>query len=199
MKIIIVILLGYLVGSIQPAYIIGKVVGKIDIREQGTNNAGASNVTFILGWKYGILTGIIDILKAAIPILIIKYILNEPSINWFIMGVSVIIGHVFPWYLRLKGGKGTASFIGMMLAINFPMGLILSGVLVISTIVTDYIALGTIIIMILSPILIGLWHYSIISIIIGISISFLSICKHMPNVKRILKGEEKGLKSAFKK
>lgn len=198
MKYIVYFFLAYLAGSIQPAYFLGKWVGKIDIREYGSKNAGASNVTIKLGWKYGVLTGVIDILKAVIVVIILKYVLNEAQIAWFIGGLGVLMGHIFPFYMGFRGGKGTASFIGMMLTIDYRIGLILAFTLIIVTLVTNYIPIGTYVIMIATPILLFIFHYSFGAICVATGISLLSLVKHFPNIIRIAKGEEIGLKSTFK-
>lgn len=199
MKIIIILLIGYCLGAIQPAYFIGRLVSKTDIRKEGSMNLGASNVTITFGWKLGMLTAVIDILKAVIPILILKFVFKEPAEFWFVIGLGVILGHVYPFYLGFKGGKGTASFIGMMIAIHPVIGLLLSASIVLITYFTNYIALGTYGIMLMNPILLWVFHFSWQSILVACGISTLSIIKHIPNIQRILNKTEKTLRSTIKK
>ena len=197
MKLLLLVIIGYLIGSIQPAYLIGKYVGKMDIRNHGSTNAGASNITTIMGWKYGIITGLFDILKALIPVLIVKDLYSNPDYICFFVGFSIIIGHIFPFHMNFKGGKGTASFIGMMFGINLIIGLIIALTIVIVTIVTNYIAIGTIAMITLAPILLFIYNFSVVCILICITFSLLSSYKHFPNVKRIMKHEETGLRSTL--
>ena len=110
---VISLIIGYVLGSLNPGYLIGRMKG-IDIREIGTKNPGTSNVWHSLGKKYGILTAAYDIFKSLIVCIIAIYLLN---LNYFLAqfaGIMAIIGHVFPFYLRFHGGKGVAAAIGML-------------------------------------------------------------------------------------
>ena len=117
------ILIGYAFGSIQPAYILSKIVGKIDIREHGSGNAGASNITAIMGWKYGFLVGLVDILKGVFAVLVVKWIYPFSPDLAFLSGIMAIIGHIFPFYMKFRGGKGVAALaVGMMFGSNSEIG-----------------------------------------------------------------------------
>ncbi|MCY6483304.1 glycerol-3-phosphate 1-O-acyltransferase PlsY [Clostridium aestuarii] len=199
MRIIIAAAIGYLLGNVQAAYILGKLVKKIDIREHGNSNAGASNVTTVMGWKYGIITALVDIMKAVVAVLIIEAIWTDSSFLPFIAGIFVILGHVFPIFLGFKGGKGTASIIGMVLAIDYRIAVILIISIIIITIITDYIAIGTIVIVSILPVAIYIANYPMQAVIVCIVIAVLSIYKHVPNVKRIIKKEEIGLKETIRR
>lgn len=202
-RILIVIVIGYLFGCFQTSYIIGRLIKKVDIRELGNGNAGASNTTVSLGWKYGILVGLIDILKAIFSILIIKYLFGTEVSKSFLLfllylnGLFVIIGHDYPFYLGFRGGKGTASLVGMLLIIDIRLGLIGILTIVLVTIITDYIALGTM------GLLVSLILGTIIlnpnpgNIIVAFSIAALSVYKHIPNIRNIVDGTENGLKKAL--
>ena len=110
---ILSLILGYLIGTINPGYIIGRIKG-IDIREVGTKNPGTSNLWHTLGKKYGILTAAYDIFKSLIACIISIYILG---LNYYLAqfsGIIAIIGHRFPFYLKFRGGKGVATAIGML-------------------------------------------------------------------------------------
>jgi glycerol-3-phosphate acyltransferase PlsY len=142
-QLLITSLIGYLFGCFQTAYIITKLKQQADIRLLGSNNAGASNVTRVLGWKYGIITAIVDILKGTLAVFIIMKIFPGQPTLYFIAGAFVVIGHIFPVFLGFKGGKGTASIIGISIAIDIKIAIIIVLALVIITIITDYIALGS--------------------------------------------------------
>ena len=100
MDYILVFLLFYIIGSISPAFITGKLVKGIDIREMNTGNAGASNVTITLGLKWGLFVGISDILKGLLPILILRVFFPENDIIWFVGGIGLVIGHI--WTLKVE-------------------------------------------------------------------------------------------------
>jgi len=195
MNTLTLIIIGYFIGNINPAHIIG-YFKKTNISKTGSKNPGASNITMTFGWKYGIITGIVDILKSFIPVLTVK-LLGYDQIDQLIIGTAVIIGHVYPILYKFKGGKGTASLIGLIAGMNIYAGLILSATLILGTIITDFMALGTLVL------LIGYVTYNIIYfsgnyLLISFIIPILSIYKHFPNFIRIAKGEEKGLRSTFK-
>lgn len=192
-------IIGYALGCLQSAYIIGKLAGRIDIREHGSNNAGASNVTTILGWKYGILTALLDIGKAVIAVLIVKYVYPGTSNLQFTAGAFAIIGHVFPFYLKFKGGKGAASLIGMFIAIDIKIAIILALSIVILTLVLDYIAIGSIAMFTAAPIASYFLGYPIEAIVICTVLSVICYYKHYINIVRIIKGQETGLRKVISK
>ncbi|MFW9951726.1 MAG: glycerol-3-phosphate acyltransferase [Candidatus Thorarchaeota archaeon] len=110
---ILSLIVGYVLGTLNPGYIIGRLKG-IDIRQVGTKNPGTSNVWHTLGKKYGILTAAYDILKSLIACIIAIYALGVDYFFAQFSGLLAIIGHCFPFYLRFRGGKGVASAIGML-------------------------------------------------------------------------------------
>ena len=196
--ILIALLLGYFFGLIHPAYIFGKVVKGIDIRKNGSNNSGASNATIVLGWKYGVLTAALDILKGTIAILIGRYVLNYETSLLFIIGLGVIIAHDYPFYMGFNGGKGTASVIGVILGINPFIGLIMGATIIIVTIVTDYIVYGTIAMYIVACVLTFL-NYSIVGGIVIVALTLLSIFKHRNNLRKLKEGTEFSLRQTIYK
>ena len=110
---IISILIGYFLGGILPSYIFGKLKG-IDIREEGTKNAGTSNAFKVLGLKYAIPTALYDTLKGLLAMLV-AYSLGAPFIFVQLSGIATILGHVFPFYLQFRGGQGNATATGILL------------------------------------------------------------------------------------
>lgn len=197
MTYVIVILLSYLIGSISPARIITHLVLGIDIRDVNSKSAGTSNAVLTLGFKYGALVGLLDLLKGLIPVLIVRFIFPNNDILWFTSGLSLVIGHVYPLYMGFRGGKGTAAFGGVILAIAPVYSLILIVLFVVLTIVTDYIALSTVIMVSVVPILMLFTDYSYISVILMLLYVSLSIYKHFPNLVRIARKEETGLKEGL--
>ncbi|MFP4457896.1 MAG: glycerol-3-phosphate acyltransferase [Clostridia bacterium] len=190
MKYIISLVLGYLFGCFQTSYFLGKLVKGIDIRDHGVNNAGASNTVMVLGFKYGLLVAILDILKATFAVLIIKrFYPNMPNV-WYLTGLGAFLGHCFPFFMQFRGGKGTASLVGAALAIDIRVGLItmLSGMVV--AIITDYIFIGTLTVLSMFAISSIFYDYGTFSLVIAIIVAVISLAKHSNNIVRLIKGEE---------
>ena len=194
-EIIISAVVGYLLGNIQAAYILGKLIKKVDIRTMGQGNAGASNAVESLGWKFGVLVAIIDMLKGAVSILLIKMLFkvelnSEGAFLLYLAGYTAILGHIYPFYMNFKGGKGTATLIGILLGMNPLYGLI--GILFIAatTFLTDYIVLGTAALTTYVVVLTYLKDLGPGALILSILGALLSMFLHRKNYKRIKLGTE---------
>lgn len=195
----LIILLGYIFGCLQWSYILGKVIKKKDIRTLGVKNAGASNTVTVFGWKMGVLVAILDISKAIISIIIIRYILKSTDmLSIYLNGTSVILGHNYPFFMGFKGGKGTASTVGMLLAIDYKLGLLGILVIFLVTLSTDYIALGTMALVTFFVLATLYLRYGPACVILALFIAALSAYKHIPNIKRILSHTENGLRNTMK-
>ena len=169
----------------------------------GSGNAGASNVTSEMGWKYGFITAVCDILKAFLPVKLIIILLpnaNQQFELMAIVGMGAILGHIYPFYINFKGGKGIASYLGMLLAIDINIGLIAIILLCLITIITDYVAIGSIFLYFAVPIvIISSGNYSIIVILCSLILLIVGMIKHMINIQRIMNGKETGLRSVIYK
>jgi len=202
---IIISVIGYIFGCFQASYILGKLFKKVDIRTLGNGNAGASNTVLSLGWKYGISVALLDIGKAILSLIVIriffKNIFPHDQLHFYLYlnGLSVILGHNYPFYMSFQGGKGTASLIGMLSALDYRIAIIGIAAIVIITIATDYIALGTIALVILFVASTAYLGYSKGCIIISIILATLSIYKHRSNILNIIRKKETGLRSTFRK
>lgn len=201
---IIACLIGYLFGCLHGSLIVGKLKN-IDIKKEGVKNAGASNTTILLGWKYGAVVALIDIFKATVAILLILFILQENMVPQqghhiyiYLTALFVIIGHNYPVTMQFSGGKGTASLVGALIAIDWKVALIGIGMLLIFTIATDYLVIG-VLCMYLSFLVTTYIFFGLEPTFIVIALSILSIYKHMENYKRILAKEETKLSSMFHK
>lgn len=118
MEYAISIIIGYLLGSISPAALISKIK-KINLRKTGTKNLGATNTTLVLGKKFGAIVMIFDIAKGAASVLIAKLIFKEIAmLAGLLAGSAAVVGHMFPFYLKFRGGKGLAAYGGMVLAFD---------------------------------------------------------------------------------
>jgi glycerol-3-phosphate acyltransferase PlsY len=199
MDYLIIIVTCYLLGAINPAYIIGRLFHKVDIRDLNSQNAGTSNMWMTFGKRKGITVGLVDILKGVIPIIILRLIYPENDIIWVLGGLSAIIGHIFPFYLKFHGGKGTATFGGVVLGLLPIPSLILLVLFFAILWITDFIAISTLFVVIIVPIIMSFYDYEAISIILIVFFSCLSFYKHYPNFIRIWKKDEKGFRGTLKK
>jgi len=194
----IVLIVCYFLGCIQSAYIIGKFMKKIDIREHGSKNAGASNAFTIMGWKTGVVVAVVDILKCAIPVFILKLLFPDNTLIQVLGGVSVVLGHVFPVFMGFRGGKGTASLMGMALGLH-PMLFVVAGLAIIAgSFLSDYIAIGTVVTLLAILTWMIVFDFSMFAIIIYSMIILLSLYKHYVNFKRIYYRTETKMSDVFK-
>ncbi|MBS1250123.1 MAG: Glycerol-3-phosphate acyltransferase [Chloroflexi bacterium] len=187
---LIAILIGYAFGCIQTAYILSKTVGKTDIREHGTGNAGASNVTAIMGWGFGILTGLVDVLKGMFAVLVVKWLYPENPDLAYLAGIMAIIGHIFPFYMKFKGGKGVAALVGMMIGVNWKLGLFFALLVIVPALLTDYIVMGSFTTFIALPIVTYVKGYPLLFTAIGVGLTILCFYLHRANIQRIMAKEE---------
>lgn len=194
---IIPVLLGYLLGSSNMAYYISRYQKK-DIRSGGTGNLGASNATVLLGWKAGITVALHDIGKAALSVLLANALFPDVEHAGVAAGVAAVYGHIFPFYLKFRGGKGLASFWGMTVALNWKLGLIAALVILLATVITDYIVIGTFSTIALVPAYTGLVLHSWIMALIVFLASAVIFFKHWENIGRLIRKEEIGLRSTMR-
>lgn len=191
---IIVGLIAYLCGCISPSYIIAAAKKK-DLRSNGSGNLGASNTAILLGLKWGIFVGFVDILKAFIPVAIMKYAFPQYVYADVICAVCAIIGHVFPFYFKFKGGKGTATYFGSMLGLS-PLAFCAIGLIFLFvTYFTDFIAIGTFVMVCLFPVYLYFFYGVNVCLIMCIGSAIVAF-KHRKNIGKIIRKEEIGLRAA---
>ncbi len=184
--------IGYTLGCFNTAYFISMAKG-FDIRDTGTGNAGASNIKLALGWRFGVITAILDILKAALAVFICAHLFPGNDIIPFLAGAAAVIGHIFPIYLHFRGGKGYASYFGMILAINWKLALALAVLGILVTLISNYIALATLSTTIVTPVYYFWLHVSNPIMIILLTLMAIMFYKHRENLIRIYRHEEVGL------
>lgn len=190
---LITTLIGYALGCFNIAYIISKAKG-FDIRDTGTGNAGASNMKIALGWKYGVITALSDILKSFLAVCICRCLFPGNRIIEFLAGGMAVIGHIFPFYLKFRGGKGFASYLGMVLAINWKLCLFLMVMTAIITWFTNYIVLGTFF-TITFTLLYHIYMKEPVEVILILFIlAAIIFWKHRANIVRMIRHEEIGLR-----
>lgn len=195
---VVCLIIGYFLGCIQTAYIVGKLMGHIDIRDYGSGNAGTTNVTRVLGFKPGIIVFIADILKAIAAFIICSLIFKGGGtffsgtslVPGMYAGLGVIIGHNFPFYLKFKGGKGIASTIGLIICIDLKVALITYTIGFLIVVVTRYISLSSLTMTLLATILMIIFKFEIEAICIMALLTLMAYYRHIPNIKRLIKGEE---------
>lgn len=133
--------IAYLIGCINNAYILTKYTRKIDIRNYGSGNAGATNVLRVLGYKAAAPVFALDVLKGVIAVLIGKYLMGTTGA--MIAGIAVVCGHNWPVFLKFRGGKGIATSIGVVMTVSPFLGIIALAIGVIIIALTKYVSLGS--------------------------------------------------------
>ncbi|MFQ5865789.1 MAG: glycerol-3-phosphate 1-O-acyltransferase PlsY [bacterium] len=147
-SLILIVVLAYLVGSFPTSIVVGRMTRRIDIREYGSKNAGATNVFRILGWKAGVAVAVVDVGKGILATLLVSKIrLDYLSLNYelvqIIAGVSAVIGHIWTVLAKFKGGKGVATAGGMLVAL-YPWAALICAVIFITLfLITGYVSLGS--------------------------------------------------------
>lgn len=194
---LIAAVLAYLIGCSNMALYLSRLK-KVNLQDKGSGNLGASNATVLMGWSAGVLVAVHDIGKAALAVLLAKLLFPELAYVGAVAGVASVLGHIFPFYLKFKGGKGFASFIGMTLGLNWKLALIVAVLIVLVTLITDYIVAGTVTTIVLVPIWEGIAAGSVALALILCVATAVILYKHRENFVRILKGTEIGLRSAAK-
>lgn len=187
MTIAIMIIIAYLIGSIPTGLIIGKLFYNIDIRQHGSGNLGATNTFRILGKNAGIFVTIFDVLKGTIPALF--PMMFHQDIHPIIIGVAAVIGHVYPVYLKFKGGKAVATSAGVILGTNPLLFLIIAVIFFTLLFTTKMVSLTSILTSIAN--FIGtLFFDDKILMFVSLLIMIVIIVRHQTNIKRIINGTE---------
>lgn len=197
------LIIGYGFGCIQTAYIIGKIVKKVDVREHGSGNAGTSNVIRVIGHKAGAAVFVCDVLKAIAAFVVCALIFNgggsffigdnlplEPGLY---AGLGVLLGHNFPFYLRFKGGKGIASTLGIMLALDWQTALAVYVVGFCVLAFTRYISLTSLVMATLFPLLLLGFNRGIETVIVTLIMTAMAFILHRGNILRLISGTERKL------
>lgn len=197
MQYVIAAVLGYLLGCSSMAYYLAKI-RKADLTKNGTGNLGASNATVLLGWKAGILVAVHDIGKSVLAVLAAQWLFPGVENIGALAGIASVLGHIFPFYLKFRGGKGFASYMGMTLALNWKLALCLIAAVILVTLITDYIVCGTLTTIITVPIYMGIAAHSFLLAGILLIGTAVILYKHRENFPRMLNGTELGLRSTLR-
>ena len=183
--VIIALLIAYLIGCISPSIMLAKAKG-LDIKKEGSGNAGTTNALRVMGKKAGVITLIIDILKGYVAVLLC-YVIANPAVS-LLGAVAVFCGHVWPVFYRFKGGKGVATAFGALLGINLTLALISLVIVAVGVFASKRMSVGSIL---------GAACFPLVSLFIEPAFivpgSILAVCiiiKHRANIVRLIHGEE---------
>ena len=187
-------ILAYLLGSIPFGLVVSRLSGGPDPRGLGSGNLGTANLYRLLGLKAGILTFLGDALKGALPVLLASFWLS-PLGAWregavAVVGGAAVLGHVFPLYLKFKGGKGVATAFGVVAALSPWAGLSLALVYVLALAQTRIFSLSALICAWALPLALGLFSDSKAYLLLAGFLSALVLVCHRKNLERLFKGEE---------
>ncbi len=184
---------GYLLGSISFSYIIAKKVKKVDIRQHGSGNAGATNTLRVLGTGPAILVLLCDALKGIIAVLIGLYLAGE-GLAPALAGLMAIVGHNWPVFLKFKGGKGVATTIGVLATLVFLPALYAGIIAIVSIVITRFVSLGSLLFLIGTTLLTIFFRdyfiYPIEYVYLLLIVTALSFWRHRSNISRLLSGTE---------
>jgi glycerol-3-phosphate acyltransferase PlsY len=197
----ILIVFAYLIGSIPSSVWLGKRFYKIDVREFGSGNAGATNTFRVLGKKAGIVVLVCDILKGSLAVLLANLSFYQISSNQFVnlqlaLGISAVVGHVFPVFAGFRGGKGVATILGIVICLTPITSALVLIVFLTVLILTRYVSLSSIMAGISYPILLKfiLKNDNQTLFIFSIFVSILLVITHKKNISRLLKKQESRVK-----
>ena len=208
---IIILIIAYAIGSINFSVIISRKMAGFDVREKGSGNAGATNMLRTVGKKAAILTLICDVLKGVVAILIAliagKIVKNvDQAVLVQIAGIAVVIGHTFPIFFEFKGGKGVATALGVLLMINWQIGLICLVFALVIMALTRIVSLGSIGAAILFPVLVLFIHTNYIVeaksskyLLFSVILALIVIFNHRENIRKLADGTENKLDFSSKK
>ncbi|MCQ2754021.1 MAG: glycerol-3-phosphate 1-O-acyltransferase PlsY [bacterium] len=192
-QISLTIIVAYLIGSIPTGYIIVKAKTGEDIRNIGSGSTGATNVKRVLGKKWFFTVMLLDAFKGALPVILATlFVTKGTSIGLapVLAAIAVIIGHSKPCFLNFKGGKSVASGVGTILALNWQVGLLIAAIWGIITYTTKYVSVGSIIALLLSPLLMYLFKAPIAYVCYCALGAIYIVYLHRENIKRLLSGNE---------
>lgn len=188
-NLILLIIFGYLLGSIPWGLLISKIKG-VDIRKVGSGNIGGTNVVRGLGLKWGLLAGILDVLKGAIPVfLAIEFL----SFDWQIASVAIspVLGHIFPVWLNFKGGKGVAATTGVLFVLLWwPKFLILILVWLLVLALFQIMSFTNLLLVAFLPLVFWFSSFSLAYFILGLALFVLIWWAHRENIRRLKEGKE---------
>jgi glycerol-3-phosphate acyltransferase PlsY len=191
---ILLILLGYLLGSVPVGFILGLRSG-IDVRETGSGNVGATNVARVVGKRQGILTLIADTAKGFLPVILAMQ-LGASLAATVLVGAAAFLGHLYPIFLKFKGGKGVATALGVFLAVAPMATLVLVALFAVTVLASRIVSLSSILTAVAAPIIFWLFSYPPLVVGMAAFIALAITCRHRSNIRRMMNGSEPRFGSA---
>lgn len=182
---ILAVVIAYLLGSISPATILAKAQG-IDIKKEGSGNAGATNTLRVLGKKAAIITLLVDIGKGVLAVSIAFLISGQDAA--YVAALAALCGHVWPIFFKFKGGKGVAVAFGTVLRLDWRIALLMAALLVLVVAVTKMVSVGSITVCVAFPITCWFMHREMVPV--AIIMALIVIWKHSENIKRLINHDE---------
>jgi len=183
---------GYLVGSIPTGVILARLFSATDIRREGSGNIGATNVYRVLGAKLGVVTLLGDVVKGAVPVMLTRFFMGDEM--WIAsVALAAFLGHLYPLFLRFRGGKGVATALGVFMVIA---PLVTAGAVIVFIVVVmrwKYVSLGSLAASASMPLFLGAGGYSMVYGGLSMMIGGLIFYRHGDNIKRLREGKEKKL------
>ncbi|MCL2197616.1 MAG: glycerol-3-phosphate 1-O-acyltransferase PlsY [Defluviitaleaceae bacterium] len=188
---LIALLIGYVIGTIQTAYYVGRLHG-IDIRDHGSKSAGMTNVTRTLGKKMGAVVFLVDICKCFAAFIIATLLFGgDGDFPGIYAGIGTVLGHCFPVLLKFRGGKGVACALALILMNGWLPAIIAFSFGVVIVAVTRYISLASLVITLVTPILMLIFGFGTEAIVLMSALAVLIWFMHRENIKRLIRGEER--------
>lgn len=185
--------LGHLFGSVPCGLWIVQALHGIDIREYGSKNIGTTNVFRTVGAKTAALVMAADMLKGIIAVALINYLFHDHMVN-VVTALGAVLGHSYSLFLGLKGGKGVATGLGLLLYLMPEACTISFGVWLVTVLITRYVSLGSIIASLTTPVLAWYFDYPVSYICLSVLCTFFIVIRHTENIKRLLNGTESKIK-----
>lgn len=182
---IIAIVLAYLLGSISPSTLLAKAQG-IDIKKEGSGNAGATNTLRVLGKKAAIITLFIDVGKGVLAVSLAEMISGPDAAYW--AALAALVGHVWPIFFKFKGGKGVAVAFGTVLRLDWRIALMMFGLLVVVVAITKIVSIGSLSVCVAFPIVCWFMHREMFPM--SIAMALVVAWKHSDNIKRLINHDE---------
>jgi len=185
---IIVVIFSYLLGSIPTGYIVGALAG-VDIRKVGSGNIGATNVARVVGKKRGLLTLIADVGKGFIPVFVAAWLgLSHTAVA--LVAIAAFLGHLYPLFLKFRGGKGVATALGVLLALAPMATVVLIALFGVVAGSSRLVSLSSIVAALAAPIMLWSLSYSPIVIATGVFLAVMITVRHRDNIQRLYAGTE---------
>jgi glycerol-3-phosphate acyltransferase PlsY len=184
------IVVAYLIGSISSSTLISRWFAKIDIREHGSGNAGATNTLRVLGLRWALVVLAADILKGMVAVWIAWWWC--PHVPWapYATGLAAIAGHNWPVFFGFRGGKGVATTIGVMAWLMFVPAALAGIIAIVLIVLTRYVSLGALAFTVLTPLFALVLHFHAMSVVFATVVSLLSLYRHRSNIKRLIRRQE---------